>query len=67
MFLLSVTPCTASPCIHGYCNITYAGYKCTCDAISFGVNCEGKYKNPTYLYYILFMLTYLFNKLNERE
>ncbi|CAC5425615.1 unnamed protein product [Mytilus coruscus] len=26
-----VTPCTASPCMHGYCNITNAGYKCTCD------------------------------------
>ncbi|CAC5387763.1 NCAN [Mytilus coruscus] len=37
-----VTPCTASPCIHGYCNITYAGYKCTCDAESSGVNCECK-------------------------
>ncbi|CAC5395286.1 NOTCH2 [Mytilus coruscus] len=35
-----VTPCTASPCMHGYCNITNAGYKCTCDVGYSGVNCE---------------------------
>ncbi|CAG2222528.1 NOTCH2 [Mytilus edulis] len=38
--LTYVTSCTASPCINGHCNITNAGYTCTCDAGYTGVNCE---------------------------
>ncbi|CAC5401000.1 NOTCH1 [Mytilus coruscus] len=38
--LTFVTPCTASPCKHGYCNITNDGYKCTCDAGCSGGSCE---------------------------
>ncbi|XP_052090448.1 neurocan core protein-like [Mytilus californianus] len=49
--LTFVTPCTASPCIHGYCNITNAGYKCTCDAGYFGVNCKDSCTGSGWIFY----------------